>query len=312
MTKYIFLIFLIIFTGCSSKQNVIITKKVYPKVSKDAIFEASKMLFILSNKENNNSDFIIDSYRDKLEITKVIFENKIIKVNLVLEKWLIEVHELDNESRVNLLLIKRDALDLDDTKEIKKTIHTLFWDRLEYLLGLKNTWKSCESYFYLDSEYCMNSLVKNKPDDNYVLKNILISQRDKKVNTIDTVKANIFTQTDLTLEKDNNNIFEQNEEIIDTNILTPIIDETFLETKAEKIVEKKEEKQEEIINSDLTKVTEENKAENSDESISKFKSDMQNIINMKKPLDKINIDKIIKDSNSLKENSEFDLNSENK
>jgi hypothetical protein len=304
MGRYIFLIFLIVSISFASSKDVIITKKIYPNISKNAIFEAAKMLFTLSNKENKNKDFIINSYRDKLEVEKIVFQNRIIGVSLLVDKWLLEVYEFENESRANLILIRRDALDLEDNKEIKIDNHNLFWDRLDYLLGLSTTWKSCESYFSsnLESTYCYNSLLTNKPSSDYISKNILISQKELKINTIDSIKADIFDETDLSIEKDNT-IFEQSEDILDTNILSPIMEEKILEKKAEKIVEKKVNKNTEEPSENKIK----DEMQNSDESIDKFKNEMKDIVNMKNSLNENDIKKIITESNELKENSEFSL-----
>ena len=85
MSKYIYLIFIIFFTACSTtspnketikevkieakkeiKEVENFTKKEYKDISKDAIFEASKKLFLLADKKQ----FRIDSYRDHLEVSK--------------------------------------------------------------------------------------------------------------------------------------------------------------------------------------------------------------------------------------------------
>jgi hypothetical protein len=51
MNKYIFLLILIVFTGCSNKQEeVYVTKKVYPDVSKNAVFDAAKTLLVFQMK----------------------------------------------------------------------------------------------------------------------------------------------------------------------------------------------------------------------------------------------------------------------
>ena len=52
MNKLIFLLIFIVFTGCSQKQDILVTKRVYPDVSKNAIFDAAKSMFTLSNESN--------------------------------------------------------------------------------------------------------------------------------------------------------------------------------------------------------------------------------------------------------------------
>ena len=74
MNKLIFLLVFIVFTGCSQKQEILVKKKVYPDISKNAIFNATKTLFTLSNETNQDKSFIVDSYRDRIEGNKIIFK----------------------------------------------------------------------------------------------------------------------------------------------------------------------------------------------------------------------------------------------
>ena len=143
MGKLLIIFILIVFANCSEELNVLVTKKVYVDVSKNAIFDAAKTLFNISNESNKDKAFIINSYRDKLEVNKIIFEENIIKIDIVEDKWLLELYQMENETRANLILIRRDGLDKEDIEDIDVSVHELFWDRLDYLLGLKKDWKEC-------------------------------------------------------------------------------------------------------------------------------------------------------------------------
>ena len=118
MNKIIVVLVMIIFAGCSQKQDILVTKKVYPDISKNAVFDAAKTLFTLSNKENGNKSFIVDVYRDKIEVNKIIFEDNIIKVDIVLDKWILELYQVEKETRANLIVIRRDGLNKDDIEYI--------------------------------------------------------------------------------------------------------------------------------------------------------------------------------------------------
>lgn len=320
MSKYIFLFFLIVFTGCSTKQEVYVSKKVYNEISKDAILEAAKSLFVLSNKDNDNNDFIINSYRDRVEVDKIMFENNIIKTDIIVDKWILDVHQLENESRANLVLIRKDGLIEDDNINTNKNAHNLFWDRIDFILGINKDWKFCSGYFLFNplNMFCNDYFITSSPDDTSIIKNILISQRNNKLNTIDTVKADIFEKTDLTLDKNYNSIFEQKEDILDTKMLRPLSSENVFETKAPKSEVKKvqeentqddntENLEEEQINQTLEQIEEEEKKLDEINQMNKFKEDLENIINMKSSLENTNSKNIILKSDDLKENSEFDL-----
>ena len=99
MNKLIFLLILVVFGNCSEKQDILITKKVYTDISKNAIFNASKTLFTLSNIDNGNKSFVVDSYRDRLEVNKVMFNSLKIEV----DKWILELYQTETETRANLI-----------------------------------------------------------------------------------------------------------------------------------------------------------------------------------------------------------------
>ena len=305
MNKIIVILVMIIFTGCSQKQDILVTKKVYPDISKNAVFDAAKTLFTLSNKENANKSFIVDAYRDKLEVNKIMFEDNIIKVNIVLDKWILELYQVKKETRANLIVIRRDGLNKDDIEYIDENVHKLFWDRLDYLLGLNKEWKMCNRYFSFNvlSDFCDNYFITFSPDDSYIEKNILISQENINKNTIDTIKADIYEKTDLSLGLSNSDIFNQSENIEDTNILSPVITDDIFKTEAQKKEKVKKAQEPDLKDDKLLK---------EDKDIDKFKENLENIINMRPKIENTDSTKIIFDSNNLKENSEFDLKSKEK
>ena len=305
MNKIIVILVMIIFTGCSQKQDILVTKKVYPDISKNAVFDAAKTLFILSNKENANKSFIVDAYRDKLEVNKIMFEDNIIKVNIVLDKWILELYQVEKETRANLIVIRRDGLNKDDIEYIDENVHKLFWDRLDYLLGLNKEWKMCNRYFSFNvlSDFCDNYFITFSPDDSYIEKNILISQENINKNTIDTIKADIYEKTDLSLGLSNSDIFNQSENIEDTNILSPVVVDDIFKTEAQKKEKVKKAQEPDLKDDKLLK---------EDKDIDKFKENLENIINMRPKIENTDSNKIIFDSNNLKENSEFDLKSKEK
>ena len=305
MNKIIVILVMIIFTGCSQKQDILVTKKVYPDISKNAVFDAAKTLFTLSNKENANKSFIVDAYRDKLEINKIMFEDNIIKVNIVLDKWILELYQVEKETRANLIIIRRDGLNKDDIEYIDENAHKLFWDRLDYLLGLNKEWKMCNRYFSFNvlSDFCDNYFITFSPDDSYIEKNILISQENINKNTIDTIKADIYEKTDLSLGLSNSDIFNQSENIEDTNILSPVVVDDIFKTEAQKKEKVKKAQEPDLKDDKLLK---------EDKDIDKFKENLENIINMRPQNENTDSNKIILNSNNLKENSEFDLKSKEK
>lgn len=102
---------MIVFANCSEEQNVLVTKKfmlMFLKMRYIWCF-SRKNSFNISNESNKDKAFIINSYRDKLEVNKIIFEENIIKIDIVEDKWLLELYQMENETRANLILIRRDG-----------------------------------------------------------------------------------------------------------------------------------------------------------------------------------------------------------
>ena len=206
MNKIIVILVMIIFTGCSQKQDILVTKKVYPDISKNAVFDAAKTLFNISNEDNGNKAFVVDAYRNKLEVNKIIFKDNIVRIDIILDKWILELYQTENETRANLIFIRRDGVDSEDVKSFDKNVHQLFWDRLDYLLGLNKDWKMCNKYFGVNqlNGFCNGYFVTSKPHESFIQRNVSISNEEIKTNTIDSVNADILAKTDLTLIKNKN------------------------------------------------------------------------------------------------------------
>lgn len=310
MGKLLIIFMLVVFANCSEEQNVLVTKKVYSNVSKNSIFDAAKTLFNISNESNGDKSFVIDSYRDKLEVTKVIFKYKLFKTEIILDKWILELYQMENETRANLIFIRRDGIDENDVKSIDVDIHELFWDKLDYLLGVKKQWNECNSYFTgnVIYDFCRNYFIDTIPESKYVLNDISISSENIKLNTIDSLKSNILNNNELKLSNGSNLIYNQSENIEDVNMLYPTKTDEIFKVEAPKlIVEKKSENQEDekvgiedLKDGELLDVNKQ---------MNKFKKDLENIINTKPQNEDTDSKKIISKSTDLKENSEFDLKS---
>lgn len=328
MIKIIIILITLVFAGCSQKQdidltkNVIVAKKNYTNISKNAVFDAAKVLFTISNEKNENKSFIIDSYRDKLEVSKIIFEYNLIRGDINLDKWDLELYQTEKETRANLIITRRDGLNENEIKSVDKNVVNLFWDRLDYLLGLKKDWQECNKYFEdkpLDSfhnitkyDFCSDYFITSIPDDKYIQKNILISEQESNKNTIDTVKADIYKRTGLSLEKSNDDIFNQKENIEDTYLLTPLMTDEIFETEAQKKAKISKTQDAAITEKLGFKELKDGELLDVDKQMNKFKQDLEKIVNVKPQNENTNLDKIILESNDLKENSEFEFKSKEK
>lgn len=310
MGKLLIIVMLAVFANCSQEQNVLVTKKVYSNISKNAIFDAAKTLFNISNESNGDKSFVIDSYRDKLEITKVIFKYKIFNTEVIVDKWILELYQMENETRANLIFVRRDGVDENDVKSVDVDLHQLFWDRLDYLLGIKKQWNDCNSYFAnnIIYDFCRNYLIEDMPDAKYVLNDITITNENIKKNTIDSLKSEILDNNEGKSFNRSNFIYNQSENIEDVNILNPMkTDEVFKVEAPKLIIEKKSDN----LENDKVEINDLKDGELLDvnKQMNKFKKDLENIINPKPQSDDTDSKKIISNSSGIKENSEFDFKS---
>jgi hypothetical protein len=161
--------------------------------------------------------------------------------------------------------------------------------------------------------FCNGYFVTSKPHESFIQRNVSIAKEDIKINTIDSVNADILANTDLTLIKNKNDIFNQSENIEDRNVYNPLIIDYIFETEAEKKERKRAENKvengeekvgiEDLKEGDLSDINKQ---------MNKFKDDLQKIVNKQPQLEDTDSNKIISDSEKLKENSEFDLKSKEK
>lgn len=220
MYKYFLLLILIFFTGCiNNKQNSInikqieakhSTKKEYKDISKDAIFQAAKKVFILTG----GTQFRIDSYRDALIVSKTKLSHYPFYTTTSEDKWSISIEEKDNTSYVEILGKRVTNFDEENIKYLNKRLNKLLFNRIEYFLGLKHSWSPCLTSFGFDDALCDNIELKayQAPTKEDIIKDIYISQRVPSklvIDTNDILKEDIS----LTLDEQTQDVLSQEDNI---------------------------------------------------------------------------------------------------
>ena len=261
MYKYLLVFLMIFFTGCFSTQNISVenieklddknsTKIVYKDISKDAIFEAAKKAFILMG----GTQFRIDSYRDSLIVSKTKLSHYPFYAHVSEEKWEISIEEKEQSSYVKVLAKRVNNYDEKDIDYLSENLHRLLFDRIDFLLGLKEDWSLCFGSMSFDDALCdmidLKFYTNATKDD--IIKNIYISQRKPSKNLVD---SNDILQEDIvfTLDEQTEDILSQ-EDDIDTSSETREFDSEILE------LDKK-------VNSSINKTLNKNEIELDDESI---------------------------------------------
>lgn len=181
---FIVLIFMVFFAGCTTntlsleKQNSLQTikysKKEFDNISKDAVLEAIKKSFALSNKEKQ---FQINSYRNHILIQRITLNYFMFSSVIKVENWLFELEQKENKTFVKLSIYKQDRFDENKKIYYEKKYHDILWSRIENLLGLNKKWLSCRGYI-------CSIFSSNEPSKDDYIKDVLISQRKAKLQAI--------------------------------------------------------------------------------------------------------------------------------
>jgi len=181
-------------SGCASKNQYTSTSKNFDKsISKDQLLHAVKRVFMLTDK----NAFIIDSYRNDLTITKPKAVYKLYTMDMRNDNFYFKVDETEDNSTINATVsIFRTYGEEDDEKyylDADSFTYKLFWDRVEYILGLKEKWKMCN---YLFSNGFMCDLVdldnswfvdKNRIDINTTTNEKENTQEIQSIEAVETI-----------------------------------------------------------------------------------------------------------------------------
>ncbi|RXI45457.1 hypothetical protein CRU99_03925 [Malaciobacter mytili] len=191
MYRVLLVVFILFFTGCSYKVDqtpkedysnasiVETTQRVYEDITKDALLEAMKKVFILASKDK----YLINSYRNHLHIEKINYDYMFISSNISVENWVLEVEEKDKKSYAKLSIYETDKFDETKKRFVDNSLHNLIWDRIDYLLGLKKDWVWCRGYICSTFDF-----KKTTPTKEDFIKDITITQREEKLKALEALE----------------------------------------------------------------------------------------------------------------------------
>jgi hypothetical protein len=250
---------ILMFVGCSNKNiNVnekrqdFTTYKEYPNISKDAVFEAAKKVFILSGKDK----FRIDSYRNNLVVSKTEMVHYPFYIFMSEDRWNLTVEEVENSSKAKLSLLRVTDYDEEDPKYLNTDMHNLLWKRIDYLLGLDDNWVSCMEYHLslnIDSALCddFDVITSTKPTKDDIIKNILITQRMNSKSVVEIDNDILKEDIDFSIDDTKTDIL-QKEDIIDIEVNN----ENTLNNSLDKDIEELDRKVNSNIDENLDKIEE--------------------------------------------------------
>lgn len=137
------LVLLLSFSGCSS-QKVVPSKNYFPKYTKDEILLAGKEVFLAEGEYK----YIIDSYRDRLEVTRISVEFAI----LGHQDYLLSVKEDECGTRVSLKFTSSTGVDKKPNHRSSKLDKDIFWENIQSFLDKKQSLKDM-SECYIKNEF---------------------------------------------------------------------------------------------------------------------------------------------------------------
>ncbi|MEA3289372.1 MAG: hypothetical protein U9Q04_04235 [Campylobacterota bacterium] len=162
-TIFMVVLTLFFFAGCASKDNVTSLKKYDDNITKDQLLNAAKKVF----KYSDSSKFIIDSYYNELKVKKTDMDFGFLTATVREDSFDFKVFKDQNDSLTATLSISRQfGIDNNDSIEyIDPEVYEygLFWDRVDYFLGIKDEYARC-NYPISKGLICdLGVLENNKP-----------------------------------------------------------------------------------------------------------------------------------------------------
>lgn len=113
-----------LFSGCASKE--LQTTNYFDALTKDEILDAGKLVFLNDSK----TEYIIDSYRDRLEVTKI----GIVFHTLTHEDFVLNVEENECGTNATLKMTSNYGVDKILNHDAFELEHQYFWYKLESII----------------------------------------------------------------------------------------------------------------------------------------------------------------------------------
>jgi hypothetical protein len=191
MKAFLISLAVVIFTiGCGVKNKQIITKKTFDQnLTKDQLLFAAKRVFSLSDHDQ----YIVDSYRNELNVTKPKATYKLFTMDIQNDNFDFRVDDTNGTMDAYLSISRSYGVNKKDRYYLEKDnfTYTLFWERMEYLLGIKDYWKMC-NYIIADGFLCDSVDISNNRahEQDKIDLNSTRKENIKDINiTIETVSS---------------------------------------------------------------------------------------------------------------------------
>lgn len=174
MFKYILTLCFVpfLFLGCNKNSPEYSTRE-YKDISKDAILNAAKRVIKLSDK-----DFTISAKKESINAIRAIPKNKGFTVDININELELTTASKNNYTTARLKITQKDDIFSNNQRNITMKLEDLFWDRVDYILGVNKDWYTCAKHrmllnfdgFFCDIKYNTNTY----PSPSDIIKDISI------------------------------------------------------------------------------------------------------------------------------------------
>lgn len=206
--------------GCVSKNEYRSTTKNFDNnITKDQLLDAAKRVFVLTGEDS----FIIDSYRSEINVTKPKAVYKFYTMDMRNDNFHFKVDEdiVNTTLQATLSISRTYGIEEENRYYVDEnsSTYTIFWDRVEYLLGLKKDWTQCVDPSWEDY-FCDNIELVNKIATKDDLIDLNTTQKDRNT-TVEyiTIDTSNYTNTKPKKEKQEEYYLEND---IDNSVNTDI------------------------------------------------------------------------------------------
>lgn len=144
MKKHLYLLLLCLFLNVSlfSNDDLNVSAKIYQKIDEQKIFNIIKKIY-----REESTEYIIDTTWDKLHIMERS-TNAFLTIGMQVDNIILSVVPTEDKNKTQMHLEIFTMIEDEKTLTPPDSLaHKIFWNRIDYALGLDDNWLYCDKNF---------------------------------------------------------------------------------------------------------------------------------------------------------------------
>jgi hypothetical protein len=144
MKKHLYLLLLCLFLNVSlfSNDDLNVSAKIYQKIDEQKIFNIIKKIY-----REESTEYIIDTTWDKLHIMERS-TNAFLTIGMQVDNIILSVVPTEDKNKTQMHLEIFTMIEDEKTLTPPDSLaHKIFWNRIDYALGLDENWLYCDKNF---------------------------------------------------------------------------------------------------------------------------------------------------------------------